>query len=251
MRLCRRLYEWGLPWDDGRMQVPADPLAPAAAPENAAFVCPRLERTPEDWPAMDAAFAGIPGVPLRQAWLEGAEPRFRPAVAKMARTAEAMLAMVELEDVDVFNPVSEFNAPAFLRGDVVEIFVLPAGTSRYVELHATPEAALLQLRWTVGWRRRSRPGAPLDLRESLITSPVARALTRRTSGGWSAFLAVPFALMEAAPQAFEEGWRASVCRYDYTRGEEKPVLSSTSAFARVDFHQADCWNRLVFTETAG
>ncbi|MEI8233182.1 MAG: hypothetical protein WCH57_00685 [Verrucomicrobiota bacterium] len=215
---------------------------PSEAPS---FGCPRWERAPGDWAAIDAAFAGIPGLPLRQAWRESAEPRFRSAVARMAHTAEALLVEVELEDVDVFNPVSVFNEPAFMQGDVVEVFLLPAGIDRYIEIHATPTGGVFQLRCTVGWRARCIPGAPLDFRDRLVASPVAKVLTRRTPGGWSAFLEIPFALAEAFPEP-RAAWRAAVCRYDYTRGEEKPVLSSTAAFPKVDFHLPDCWNRLVF-----
>ena len=210
------------------------------------FRAPRWEKVPEDWAAIDTAFAGDPGVPLRQAWSGIAEPRFRGGVARMARTDAALLVEAELEDADVFNPVAAFNEPAFLQGDVVEIFLLPEGTDRYIELHSTPDGCLLQLRWTVGWRERRAPGlSPLDFRDSLIASPVAKVLTRRTSGGWSAFLEIPFALAKALPSG-PAVWRAAVCRYDYTRGEEKPVLSSTAAFPKVDFHLPDYWNPLVF-----
>lgn len=213
--------------------------------EGRTFRCPLWQQAPADWAAVEAVFVGVPGLPLHQAWREDAEPGFLGGAARMARTADALLVAVELEDADVFNPVSAFNEPAFLRGDVVEIFLLPEGTDRYIELHTTPDGVLFQLRCTVGWRARCVPGAPLDFRDRLVALPVAKVLTRRTSAGWSAYLEIPFALTESVPLP-RAVWRASVCRYDYTRGREQPVLSSTSALTKLDFHQTDCWDRLVF-----
>jgi len=213
--------------------------------EGNTFQCPLWAQAPADWAAIEAAFAGVPGLPLRQAWREDAEPGFLGGVARLARTVDALLVAVELEDADVFNPVEAFNEPAFLRGDVVEVFLLPAGTDRYIELHTTPDGVLFQLRCTVGWRARCIPGAPLDFRDRLVASPVAKVLTRRTSAGWSAYLEIPLALTEGLPLPGAV-WRACVCRYDYTRGREQPVLSSTSALTKLDFHQTGCWDRLVF-----
>lgn len=208
------------------------------------FQCPLLGREPGEWPSIEVAFASVAGIPLLQGWRGQPEEGFRRGWAKMARTEEALLVLAELEDDDVFNPVSALNEPAFLRGDVVELFVLPAGTDRYVELHSTPDGALLQLRWTVGWRDGAVPGTVPDLAQNLIASPVAKALTRRTPRGWSAFLAIPFALIGFRPG--DAPWHGAVCRYDYTRGAAAPVLSATAPFRRVDFHHAALWNRVVF-----
>lgn len=207
--------------------------------------CPRFDAIPRDWPEIDAAFASLPGTSLRQAWRESPEPGFRPALARLAHHADALWVEAELEDDDVFNPVTGFNQPAFLQGDVVEVFVLPEGMDRYGEIHAAPTGAVLQLRFPVGWRQKEKPpfeGNPWD---HGIAEPVTKVTTRLTPAGWSAFLVIPFALLGAVPQPGSV-WFVSVCRYDYTRGRAKPVLSSTSALPRVDFHQTDCWNRLVF-----
>ena len=209
------------------------------------FACPFLSQTPPDWDALAAAFAGQPGLPLRQAWRAEPEPGLRAGIAKAAYTAEALLVYAEMKDDDVFNPVAGFNEPAFLKGDVVEIFVLTEGAERYAEIHSTPEGSVMQLRFAPGWRAEQPPGAPVDFQSRFIVSPVTQVRTRKTAAGWSALLEIPFALLEARPRPGAP-WRMAVCRYDYTRGQERPVLSSTAALPRIDFHLPDFWNPVVF-----
>ena len=198
--------------------------------------CPRLASAPEGWPAIDAAFAGLPALPFGQAWLGELEPRFRPASARFAWREGCLCVKVDLQDDDVFNPVTRFNEPAFLKGDVVEIFALAPGGRHYCEVHSTPGATVYQVRFLT-----ERP------RESLafIASPAARAVTRKTGEGWSAYLEMPFELAEAAPAPGQQ-WRVAVCRYDYTRGQPQPVLSSTAPLTEPNFHQLERWNRIVF-----
>lgn len=210
------------------------------------FHCPRIDATPRNWPAVEAAFAAIPTLPLRQAWREPRQPEFRPARAALAHSPDALCAFITLEDDDVFNPVTGFNQPAFLQGDVVELFILPQGMERYCEIHATPQGALLQLRLPTGWRQMSPPPFQGNAWDQTIATPVSEVLARTDPGGWSAFLAIPFELLGAFPQAGAT-WRAAVCRYDYTQGRPEPILSSTATFLRLDFHQTESWNRLVFT----
>jgi hypothetical protein len=203
---------------------------------SAPIECARLETAPSDWPSVDAAFARLPRLPLGQAWLQEPEPGFRPAFARFGWREGWLYVEVEMEDRDVFNPVSRFNEPAYLKGDVVEVFLRAEGGPYYCELHSTPGGSLFQLRFLSAQPRVSR---------TLVTRPVARALTRQTGGGWSACLEIPYELPGARPRPGAE-WFGAVCRYDYTRGEPAPVLSSTAAFAKRDFHQLECWNRIVF-----
>jgi hypothetical protein len=41
-------------------------------------------------------------------------------------------------------------------------------------------------------------------------------------------------------------WRFSFSRYDYIRGRQEPILSSTSPHAWPDFHQREEWGTLIF-----
>ncbi|MDD5262800.1 MAG: hypothetical protein PHD76_13220 [Methylacidiphilales bacterium] len=208
------------------------------------FKCPKLPSIPLNWPDVDAAFDGVPGLDFRQAWRETPEARFRPAVARLAYHDRGLCVLAELEDIDVFNPVSGFNQPAFLEGDVVEVFV-HSNVDRYYEIHAAPNGALLQLKLPVGWQKMTPSpfkGNPWD---DAIASPVTRVMTRLTSNGWSAFLDIPFELLNAHPKSGSL-WSFAICRYDYTKGWPDPVLSSSAALSKIDFHQITNWDQLVF-----
>jgi hypothetical protein len=44
-------------------------------------------------------------------------------------------------------------------------------------------------------------------------------------------------------------WHFSFGRYDYTRGEAGPVISSTSPHVRPDFHRQQEWGVLTFKDS--
>jgi hypothetical protein len=200
--------------------------------------CTPIVSSVADWPDIDAAFAERPDLPLLQPWRCSPEEDFRPAFARMGYIEGAFCVKVELEDNDVFNPVTGFNEPAYKSGDVVEVFIYALGNPRYCEIHSTPGGSLLQLRFRV-----EQPRIPQV--DSLVASPVSRVLTRRTPAGWSAYLEIPSKITGAYPRAGAK-WRVAVCRYDYTRGRARPVLSSTAALTKVDFHQIENWTPVVF-----
>lgn len=207
------------------------------SPTPAATPCPLLGSPPRGWSAIDAAFRGLPELPpLSQAWRSGLEPGFRPASARFAYREGCLCVKAELQDDDVFNPITRFNEPAYLKGDVVEVFIRAPGNAHYCEIHSTPGAAVFQARFLV-----AQPKTSL----ALVAAPAARALTRKTANGWSAYLEIPFELPGAVPKPGET-WTMAVCRYDYTRGQAGPVLSSTAALTEINFHQLEQWNTVVF-----
>ncbi|XHR29373.1 MAG: hypothetical protein ACFUZC_02185 [Chthoniobacteraceae bacterium] len=192
----------------------------------------------EEWSDIDAAFAQAPDLPLLQPWRATPEESFRPAFARLGYAEGVFCVKVELKDDDVFNPISGFNEPAYKSGDVVEVFAYALGNPRYCEIHTTPGGSLLQLRFRV-----DQPRIPQA--DSLVAAPVSRVLTRRTPAGWSAFFEIPSKITGSFPRPGGE-WRVAVCRYDYTRGRARPVLSSTAALGKVDFHQIENWTPIVF-----
>ena len=189
---------------------------------------------------------------MRQAWLPQPEPDLLPASVRAGWSQDALIIEAELGDRDIFNPITEFNQTAFNAGDVFEIFLRPENQQPYFEFHITPGNQLLQLRFADAQQIRQLPSAgTLDDRlaankiwKSRITSSVrVDAPAQR----WFVSAAIPFAMVvETGPMQPGARWFASFCRYDHTRGQSKPVLSSTSPHAQCNFHRQDEWQPLVF-----
>jgi hypothetical protein len=68
---------------------------------------------------------------------------------------------------------------------------------------------------------------------------------------WFAYAEIPAASVCAAAESLEESrWRFSFSRYDYIRGRQVPILSSTSPHPVPDFHGREDWGTLRFVPTA-
>lgn len=203
----------------------------------------------ESWPRLVEDLAGAPAVEARQAWRAEPEPGFRPMRVKAGWTREALYVYAEIEDADIFNPETQFNAMSFLTGDVFEIFLRPAGQEAYFEIHVTPENQKLQLRFPSARalaEPRAEPGLPAAwyIGQRVIES---RVRVNAAAERWELVAEIPFDLVcEASRPKPGTRWRFSFSRYDYTRGQERPILSSTSPHAVVNFHRQAEWGELRF-----
>lgn len=212
---------------------------------SAAFTSFLVGREPRNSEQVEEMFARLPALALRQPW-PGVSEHFRPGQAKIAHTRDALLVLTEFHDEDVFNPVTGFNQPAYEFGDVAEVFVLPSRRERYVEVHSTPDGEICQFAFRLGQITVLREN-PESMKpgEEYAWDPRAAALTWQTATGWSALISVPFSLIGAVPLPSAE-WRLAICRYDYTRGQSRPVLSTTANLPKPDFHLTEFWNPLKF-----
>jgi hypothetical protein len=206
------------------------------------FPCVRLAGEPADRAEVEVAFREVPAVALEQAWLAEPDRHFRPGSARFAYTEEALLVLAEFEDDDVFNPVFGFNQPAYEFGDVCEVFWLPEGVTQYAEIHLTPEGSVWQAVFPLGWMEKKRKGLlpASSIKDLNVSTPQPRTRTWTTERGWAAFYAIPFSLLGTSSAA----GKIAVCRYDYTQGLDRPVLSSTASFLRCDFHLLEYWSLL-------
>lgn len=190
-------------------------------------------------------------IPLRQAWLDTPQLEFRPATVRTARTDAELLVYAELEDDDIFNPETRFNEPSFRCGDVFEMFFRPVNQEPYYECHVTPENQHLQLRIpsaTALLAACGRPGIPTGWFHPTAVFE-SRVEVDAANRRWRVLAVVPFRCIEENGPALE--WQFSFSRYDYTRGVDQPVLSSTSPHAHPHFHRQEEWGRLVFEGRSG
>jgi len=193
---------------------------------------------------------GSETVELRQGWHRESEPFFRPGRVRTGWTRTTLVVAAELEDADIFNPTTAFNDPAFTMGDVFEIFLRPETQEAYYEFHISPHNQQFQLRIPSGVAfQLARGSGSIDhwkIREPVLSS---RTTIRAAEKKWWVAAVIPFDLV-AGRSSVTAGsrWRFSFCRYDYTRGSPRPILSSSSPHPQADFHRQAEWGTLLFAE---
>jgi len=169
-----------------------------------------------------------------QSWLPQTEPAFAPGRVAFDLSGNELVIRAELSDAHVMGDVFPFNFPAFKRCDAFEIFLGPADENVYYEFHVTPSNSVLQLRF-------DGAGQTESLEEHMVSDPLFQSETSLTSEGWSVLARVR--LDSLFPTSHSE-WLLSFGRYDYTPGESKPVISSTSPHAVCNFHRKEEWRRV-------
>jgi hypothetical protein len=211
--------------------------------------CPRLA-------AFDAAsltavrrvLSNAHAVPMRQAWRAEPEPSLAPAAVRAGWRDDVLCVFAELADADIHTAVTDHNQRSWELGDVFEMFLQPVGQLSYVELQVAPNNCRLQLKFPdAEWRGRvskedavSQALRPTDTFTS--TTWLDAAL-----GQWCVLAMIPAATVADRPGPLAGShWRFSFSRYDYTRGANAPVISSTSPHAEPGFHRLHEWGILRF-----
>lgn len=201
------------------------------------------------WSQLISVFSDAPVVEAQQAWQTELDPCFRPMRVKAGWTPNALYVYAEIEDADIFNPEKQFNATSFLSGDVFEMFLRPCDQEAYYEIHVSPENQKLQLRFPSAdalVKPRAQPGLPP---EWFISNRIIESRVRVNTAQqlWEVAAEIPFDLVcEASIPQRGTRWLFSFSRYDYTRGQGKPVLSSTSPHTVLNFHRQTEWGELLF-----
>jgi len=203
---------------------------------NPTLTCRRFRNN--DWSTAET-------IGLHQAWLSALQPEFRPATVRTAWRDDALLVFAELEDADVFNSETRFNALAYEKGDVFEIFLRPLEQNSYFEFHVGPANQKLQLRFPAPGILTQTGLKP----EYFITQPVITTEVRLLpeQQQWTVSAEIPFALVQEVGRVRAgTQWLFSFSRYDYTRGQAKPVLSSSSPHQQLSYHRIEEWGTLTF-----
>jgi hypothetical protein len=197
-----------------------------------------------NWSDAAAAFQGAASCELVQHWRKTPQALFLPATVRIAWTPSSLWLYAELQDVDIFNTATELHQQTFQLGDAFEIFLHPLSRTEYYELHVSPHNQHFQLCFTDGLK------TPMN--QARIPDPeffFSRTHIDAAQNIWKVLAEIPGQKLtaKAAIDAGEE-WMFSFSRYDYTRGQPKPVLSSTSRHSRPHFHDRQDWGTLIFAE---
>ncbi|MEI8140295.1 MAG: carbohydrate-binding family 9-like protein [bacterium] len=203
----------------------------------------------DDWNQIKSGFRNARVVESQQAWQAARDPEFRPMHVKAGWTREALIVYAVLEDADIFNPETQFNAMSFKSGDVFEMFLRPFEQEAYLEVHVSPENQKLQLRFPSAQAFAApRPDSVIPP-EWYIGEGAVESYVRvdKAAERWEVVARIPFSLVEEASRPVSGSrWLFSFSRYDYTRGRKAPVYSSTSPHTRLSFHQQEAWGELTF-----
>jgi hypothetical protein len=173
--------------------------------------------------------------PFGQPWLAQVEPAFAPGQVTLGLSENELLIRAYLTDAHPMQDVFPLNFPAFMQCDAFEIFLGPADEKAYYELHVTPSNSVLQLYFDGTDTKKS-------LEERAVAQPLFTSKTAIILGGWSVEARIP--LKGLFPGDHPE-WLLSFGRYDYTPGESKPVISSTSPHTVCNFHRKEEWRKVV------
>jgi hypothetical protein len=173
-----------------------------------------------------------------QFWLSQPESSFAPGRVSIGRENTDLLVRADLHDAHVMRDEYPFNFPAFTKCDAFEIFFGPADEEAYYELHVTPSNSVLQLFFDGTEEKKT-------LEERMVAEPLFTSETAMTAEGWS--VSARISLPRLFPDSHPE-WLLSFGRYDYTPGQPKPVISSTSPHAVCSFHRKHEWRRVTLAE---
>lgn len=181
---------------------------------------------------------------LQQAWLAEPEAAFRPGVVTVGWKPGEFLVFAELEDVDIFSDAIGLNDNTWEKGDVFEIFLRNMKREEYQEFHITPNNCKLQLRIPSLEALVDRQKRHAVMKGFELSPEVFRSRVWIEKERWSVLARIPFGELQLPESPVGTELAFSFSRYDYTRGQE-PILSSTSCHRELNFHRQQEWNCLA------
>jgi hypothetical protein len=211
--------------------------------------CPQIEAfSLKDWTGRPPGHE--PVLVMRQGWNAGSD--LEGGTVRFGWNGRGLLLHATLPDRDIFNPVTEFNEPAYLKGDVFEIFLRPLSQEAYYELHISPSNQLFQVRFPKNLAE-AQPGETIDPTFVKVDLESTVRIDRQNEC-WVIFAEIPLAaICEDGPVLPESRWLISFSRYDYTRTPDGMTaeLFSTSPHQELSFHRQHEWTLITLGSPNG
>lgn len=199
----------------------------------------------------NAAFAQAPKWELQQYWLPEKEAGFTPATVRFFREGDDLVIYGELEDVSIDNTSGPWNEFVYKFGDTLEYFIEFPDQSGYLELHVGSKGQRMQLRFPedgiAGLKSRGIPLTDCLVQDEELFQ--VQVEVDQDNNQWRVLGRVPFRSLKITETDKPlPDIRISISRYDYTQGQEKPVISSTSPHEAPSFHRRHEWRVLKLSE---
>jgi hypothetical protein len=156
---------------------------------------------------------------------------------------------IRFQDSDIVAEGEEDQLHHYALGDLVELFLKPAGETWYWELYATPRGNKTSF-WFPG-RGRLGLDSAYDYRCGLRAAAQVKGTLNRWEDKdryWTAEMAMPVADLTARGEPFGPGseWRILVARYNYSRYLPWKELSMVPALSQTNYHFTHEYARLRF-----
>jgi hypothetical protein len=184
---------------------------------------------------------------LKQSWLPVPQEELECGLVYTGWKDSDFFVFAELTDADIFTFAKEPGDRLWRLGDTFEIFLGRSDQEAYYEFHVAPNNLKLQLHFpdaqAAGWVGRTQRFEDLMMKGDAF---VSQTWVKPEMKRWFVLGRVPGKLLEPKGELAGARWSFSFCRYDYTRGEEVPVISSTSPHTKADFHRRREWGTIYF-----
>jgi hypothetical protein len=180
---------------------------------------------------------------MQQAWRPTPERGFLAGIVRMGWDPGGLWVMADLPDRKVWSTSTDHGQKLWMLGDVFEIFLQREGSSRYLELHVSPNNHRLHIRWSTAGFEKMKAGQGKLSDFTADPQAFASTVTRLPGGhGWRVLARVPSTVIPGG-RPLQEGdlFRLSFSRYNAAPDREKPILSSTSPHAVASYHRRHEW----------
>lgn len=212
--------------------------------------CPHLNPLPSSLAQAASVFSTQPTTALSQPWASSPEAAFKPGHVSLAHDLNHLAVWADLDDDDIFNHGTASNQPLWSLGDVFEIFLRPRPGERYIELHVTPNNIQLRLAFPSElffWREACFHGQNPWIWKHTLPEDAFQSETAHRPGGWQVYARIPWTTLGKTKSTPTEPWTGCFCRYDASRTQPQPILSTTGSHLRKQFHDQRGWNSIRFT----
>ena len=154
----------------------------------------------------------------------------------------------ELEDSDVMNEGTEDQTHLYKTGDLIEVFLKPAGQSYYWEIYGTPNNKKTWFFFPGRGRTMYSDCLSYLPRDLNVAAVVDGTLNNRhdRDKGWSIEVATPIKELTALGAKFDNSanWTILLARYNYSVYFRKPELSACPQLSNANFHLCEEFARL-------
>jgi hypothetical protein len=213
------------------------------------IICAELTAFNEaDLAAVQRAFQAVKPCQLLQAWQPEVSSGFAPASVCVGWREDCLLVFAELTDHGIYSYATGINQRVWELGDAFEIYLRPDGQTDYIQLDITPNNHWTQLRITSAEALR-RAQTANEFAGLVLPGNHFRTATwlLPEKNRWFVYAAIPARAVSGGTNLnAKERWYFSFSRYDYTRGDLEPVISSTSPHAQANFHRQQEWGVIQF-----